>query len=513
MIARSKTDLTSVILFGVETEYAVHVFDGKGRPYPPQDVENMVRNELSQRLHCQSLPFLESHGGHAILNGGRAYWDRLFNISSAEYSTPEVRCPLQACAYVQAGHRFYRALADDLETNKQVSSVEVHLSGVCLATGRANGIHLNYFRSVDQPLTVLMPHLVSLPCITGSGGWAVRPAPTLQFVRSPRAELISRLLGDDSSRNRPLIDTYIKPYGFGGRRQELAGDATHSMLQLYVRLGSTALLLAMADQWGLCLNDLAPADAIAAMKVWNRNPHEPLALKGGKRCSALDVQRRLVDKVRRQLDKPAGGVPVWANDVVAAWEKLIHAASNEDNADKTALDWAVHEGILRHLCAQHQVAWEKLPAMAKAYVQLGDMQRTTEPEMRADKLRRKPAGRQQLNVIRPELKQASISWRAFEQAIGQLQPLLHLASTAFLEYGRGMSTSFATEMRRGLPALTESMINRAATHPPTDTRAAVRAAFVKKHAAMRGGAAGWEVLVRPDGKKINLDDPFDFGEK
>lgn len=78
-----------------------------------------------------------------------------------------------------------------------------------------------------------------------------------------------------------------------------------------------------------------------------------------------------------------------------------------------------------------------------------------------------------------------------------------------LEVGRGASTCFEAEMRRRLPALTEELIAAARSIPPQDTRAKVRGAFVSKFAGTAGGA-GWDALSHPDGRRIELPDPFDF---
>jgi hypothetical protein len=503
-------NLKNVILFGVENEYTIHVFDRHGQPYPAGEVESMVRSALCARMAGRSLRFLESHGGFALAaNGGRAYWDRLGRVSAAEYSTPEVRSPLDACAYVQAGHRFYRDLAGDVLAAGRDAAVELYLSGTCLKTGNANGVHLNYYRAVDAPILELIPHLASLPCITSSGGFSRRGFASLQFVRSPRADLIGCVSGADSTYDRPLIDTYRKPYCRHGRRvQDMSADATHSMLPLYVRLGSTALLLAMVDLWGVQLDDLCPQDPLEAMRIWNRNPARKVPVQGGMRLGALDVQRRLLDLVRRQLDRPPGAFPDWSQEVVAAWERLLDAASEKESPDRTALDWAIHESLLRHVCGQHGFDWEQLPAISQAYQCLVELQHTTSPITQAEILRQSDSGRSQMQRVSVLLDKGQVGWDVFDDSIRWLQPILHLASTDFVEIGEeGIWRYFEAEMRRHLPRLTEDLIDLAGSTPPQDTRAKIRGEFVTEFAGTNA-SAGWDALVRPDGCRIDLSDPF-----
>lgn len=508
MVATS-TDLTDVILMGVENEYSVFLFDPDGNPLSPDGVEASVKRGLDDLFRDEAVPFLESHGGWALANGGRAYWDRLGRVRAAEYSTPEVRDPLDACAYVQAGHQFYLKLRDHLlQHDGGVGSAEVHLAGTCLSgSGNANGMHLNYFRRRDEPVTPLVPHLASLGCVTGTGGWATAPVPTTRFVHSPRAELIRKLTGDDSSSSRPLIDTYRKPYGAHRRVQEISGDAPHSMPQLYVRLASTALLLAMVDHWGLDVSRVGPADPLAALRAWNRDPGLRMPMADGRRASALDVQQRLADLVSGRLENPPGAVPAWANRSVELWRTLIGAARDEGDEARSALDWAVQRDLALGVCAESDVRWEELPPIAEALErlvsQLPAARRPADPAAWAATADARPAYESAPAVA----DGTPIPWERFARVVGSVQPILHWVSLQLSEVGGAAHRESEHAARRVLPELSRARIAAAAGRPPADTRARVRGTFVQRHAGGRGAAAGWDRLTTA-GRSIDLPDPF-----
>jgi hypothetical protein len=191
------------------------------------------------------------------------------------------------------------------------------------------------------------------------------------------------------------------------------------------------------------------------------------------------------------------------------WDKLIHAAADEDCDDRVSLGWAMHESLLKYLCVQHDFDWLKLPTIAQVYVRLKALQGSLSPESDVSNLGYGRVGEPELEEIKAVLQAAAIKWDEFERATRWLQPILHLASTELLEVGRGASTCFEAEMRRHLPALTEELIAAARSIPPQDTRAKVRGAFVSKFAGTAGGA-GWDALSHPDGRRIELPDPFDF---
>jgi hypothetical protein len=280
------------------------------------------------------------------------------------------------------------------------------------------------------------------------------------------------------------------------------------MLPLYVRLGSTALLLAMIDLWGLDIGHLNPRDPVAAMKIWNRNPEKQQPLRDGKRCSALDVQRHLLELTRNQLSAPRGNVPDWSDDVIEAWQRLIDAACDEDNPDRTALDWVLHESLLRLVCTQHGFDWDKLPSIASAYVTLQGMPNGAWPHSNASSMNPRPPEQNQQEEFNAMLHSAAVEEDEFERAIQWLQPMLHLTSTEISEVGGRVWNCLEAELRRHLPQLTDAAIDRASHTPPQDTRAKIRAEFVSQFAGSTGGA-GWDTLLKPDGLRIELPDPFE----
>lgn len=447
-------NLNNVILMSVECEYSIVPFR-RDEPVSLLMAEQLVDEAFHRRLANHSTKFLGARGGYATANGGRVYSDKLNEKWSPEIANPEVRDPLHACAYVLAGQQFFRGLADEMEELGVADRVEVHLPGTCLATGRANGMHINLHRSRDLPIYELVPFLVSFPCIGGSGGWSLRSTPP-EFVRSPRAELIREVQSSDSSRKRPLIDRYSDPCGnIGARRvQDLTGDATHSMRQLYVRLGASALLLAMIDHWGVSLEHLKPQEPLNTLATWNRNPEVQQAVGGG-RLNAFDLQRCLLEIVRGKLDQPDGVAPRWAVQVVEEWECLLDAASDPLHEDRAALDWAVHEELLKKVAAHHRRSWATLPL--------------DDPD-----------------------------WLA----------VLHWVSTQFTEVGRGAGASLAGELDRRPAGLTDDLVRRLASTPPDDTRAHIRAEFVRTYAGDQRAGAGWDRLRLPEGRGVELPDPF-----
>jgi proteasome accessory factor A len=436
----------------------VVVFDAAGQPLPHDMKVARFKRTLNAVLGPIGLPAEHQYDGWFLPNGSRAYYDAWPAGGNFEYATAEHTDPVRLCADLMAGRQLYWELGRRLEADPDISRVELYTCGVDYTRPLiSSGLHVNLYRATDRPIRELASHLASLPVLTGVGGFATADGPTLTFVCSPRADHILRAESSDSSgRTRGLVDLYRKPYGRGRRVQEINGDGNQSTLQIAVRVGSSALLLAMVDNWGLSLDELQLKDSLGALRTWNRDPTAKAKLVSGDSVSAIDLQKRLRDAAARKLRRPKGAVPAWAGALVEWWSAAIDAAERGPTPDGPHLDWQVMREAMRSLCAERGVEWS------------------------AD-----GAGR--MDEVAAELRLLALGY----QEVGP--------------------NSFCARMepkpRNHVPGLTEQLIAEVRSTPPP-TRALPRGRFVAEFGGTPGYTCRWDSLMAP-GRTIKLDDPFD----
>ena len=128
--------------------------------------------------------------------------------------------------------------------------------------GNSYGTHENYLVSRDVEFNhivrAMVPHFVSRQIIVGAGKVGAETEAGLEsepfFQLSSRAEFFEEVVGLETTLKRPIINTRDEPHADAERFRRLhviIGDANMSQVATFVKLGSTALLLAALEDSGL----------------------------------------------------------------------------------------------------------------------------------------------------------------------------------------------------------------------------------------------------------------------
>ena len=280
---------------------------------------------------------VETHLANAVLtNGARFYVDH----AHPEYSSPECSSPLQAVLY-DAGRRGGPASghvgcvgavpgrAEDHRLQEQL-----RLQGQLLRDPRK----LLLAREVPFTEVVrgIVPHLVTRQLFAGAGKVGVETAgfaeaPTYQI--SQRSEFFEALVGLETTLKRPLVNTRDEPHADAKRYRRLhliLGDANRSQVATFLKLGTTALLLAMIEDGALNVDGLTLADPVAAVRAVSADPElaRTVELSDGRRVRPLEIQVALFEATTKYVEAEGGsalGSEVEAADVLERWGRTLEA--------------------------------------------------------------------------------------------------------------------------------------------------------------------------------------------
>jgi len=295
-----------------------------------------------------------------LANGARMYVDH----AHPEYSTPECLDVREAALHDKAGElamvRAASAAREILDPGQRISIYKNNSDG----KGNSYGAHENYLvaRSLpfDDIVRYLTTFLVTRQVFTGSGKVGVENGrPDEDYQISQRADFFEERVGLETTLRRPIINTRDEPHGDPKRFRRLhviIGDATRSEIQTYVKLGTTALILAAIEDEALP-EDLELADPVAA--TWQVS-HDvtlgrPLQLAGGGSATAMELQLQYLEWLTKYAESsPASRA---TTDILERWEQILVDLEADPMRTADRLDWTAKLQILQAYGEREQLHW------------------------------------------------------------------------------------------------------------------------------------------------------------
>ncbi len=325
-------------------------------------------------------PEVETHLVNAVLtNGARYYVDH----AHPELSTPE-------CADARAVVVFDRAaesiLVDSMEAAKRVlpegQEIVVYKNN---SDGKGNsyGCHENYLMDRQVPfgriVTHVMPHFITRQIFTGAGKVGTEAAgltiDDVPFQITQRADFFEEEVGLETTLKRPIVNTRDEPHCDATKYRRLhviVGDANLSEISTYLKVGTTAIVLAMIEDDALPRQFVFNAPVAAMRRVsYDLSLRAPLELVDATTVTALDVQWELLDRARKYADSfglECVGEAVGA-DVLRRWESVLTALEVDPMSLADQLDWVAKYRLIDGYRQRHDVDWTdaRLAAMDLQY--------------------------------------------------------------------------------------------------------------------------------------------------
>jgi proteasome accessory factor A len=404
-------------IVGIETEYGVAL---RGAPDPNPVVASslLINGYVEQRRVGWDFedespgrdargfardgaqpPEVETHLVNAVLtNGARYYVDH----AHPEYSTPECADAFEATLFDKAGERILSRSMDAARRLLPQGQEIVVYKNNSDGKGNSYGCHENYLVDRNVPFAVLVrnliPWFVTRQIFTGAGKvGAENGAEPVQYQISQRADFFEEEVGLETTLKRPIVNTRDEPHADPQKYRRLhviVGDANLCEVATYLKVGATAIVLAMIED-GFVDKDLSISTPVAAIRAVSHDPtlRQTVEVAELGRCTALDVQWEFLRLARKYADESGlescGGEDA-GRRVLDRWESVLGALESDPSSLDGQLDWVTKQQLLNAYAARDNLEWNdpKLELLSVQYHDVRPDRSLYERLVRAGKVER-----------------------------------------------------------------------------------------------------------------------------
>jgi proteasome accessory factor A len=325
-------------------------------------------------------PEVETHLVNAVLtNGARYYVDH----AHPELSTPECADARSVVVYDRAAEEILKQSMEAARRLLPEGQEIVVYKNNSDRKGNSYGCHENYLMDRHVPFGRIvvhaMAHFITRQIFTGAGkvgseaaGVTWREVP---FQLSQRADFFEEEVGLETTLKRPIVNTRDEPHADAHKYRRLhviVGDANLSEVATFLKVGTTALVLAMVEDDFLTREVVFNAPVRAIRQVsYDLSLREPLELIDGSTVTALEVQWELYDRARKYAD--AFGLESvgesTGQEVLRRWEAVLTALESDPWSLARELDWVAKYRLIDGYLERHSLGWDdaRLAAMDLQY--------------------------------------------------------------------------------------------------------------------------------------------------
>jgi Pup amidohydrolase len=371
---------------GIETEYGI-IF--KGGEVNPITASSIIVNAYSQGLtDSVGWDYIDEHPGNdargfslddflfpefesqlvntVLTNGARYYVDH----AHPEVSTPECRTALEAVLFDRAGEeivrRSMRIANEGLPPESEIILYKNNSDG----KGNSYGCHENYLVSRETPFAQIAQqittHFVSRQIFCGAGkvgvehrGASTKGSTSPWFQLSQRADFFEEEIGLETTLKRPLVNTRDEPHCDPLKYRRLhviAGDANMSEVATFLKVGTTAIVLAMIedDEFPKHLLIKDPVNAVRQISH-DHTLQAAVAMSDGRRLTAIQIQFELYEAAvvyaahygLDAIDQSVG------EDVLLRWKNVLLGLHSDPLSVANVVDWVAKLRIVNGYVARH----------------------------------------------------------------------------------------------------------------------------------------------------------------
>ena len=229
-----------------------------------------------------------------LTNGARYYVDH----AHPEVSTPECRDAAEVVVFDRAAEEIVRAsMVAARQLLPDGAEILCHKNN---SDGKGNsyGCHENYLLARETPFGRIVdqvtPHFVTRQIVIGAGKVGCElpgvPADEVAYQISQRADFFEEEIGLETTLKRPIVNTRDEPHCDATKYRRLhviVGDANMSEVATYLKVGATAIVLAMIED-DVMGDDLALANPVGAIRQISHDPslQRTVLLRSGRRATA-----------------------------------------------------------------------------------------------------------------------------------------------------------------------------------------------------------------------------------
>jgi Pup amidohydrolase len=298
-----------------------------------------------------------------LTNGARLYVDH----AHPEYSTPECTNPRDAVIWDKAGERIMEIAAYHAASIPGAQPIQLYKNNTD-NKGASYGCHENYLMARATPFADIVrnltPFFVCRPVIAGAGRVGLgQDGREHGFQISQRADFFEVEVGLETTLKRPIINTRDEPHADAEKYRRLhviIGDANLSEISTYLKLGTTALVLAMIEERFISV-DLSVENPVRALHAVSHDPtlQTVVPLRSGRKLTAVQLQMEYLEQARKYVEDRFGtDVDDVTADVLDRWESVLTRLEHDPMSLSAELDWVAKLSILEGYRSRDGLDWD-----------------------------------------------------------------------------------------------------------------------------------------------------------
>ncbi len=298
-----------------------------------------------------------------LTNGARLYVDH----AHPEYSTPEVTNPRDAVIWDKAGEWIMAEAARHAATVPGSLPINLYKNNTD-NKGASYGSHENYLMARTTPFADIVRHLtpffVSRQVVAGAGRVGIgQDGRTHGFQISQRADYFEVEVGLETTLKRPIINTRDEPHADPERYRRLhviIGDANLSEVSMYLKMGTTSLVLAMIEDRFMSV-DFSVDQPVRTLHEVSHDPSlkHLVTLRSGRKLTAVQLQMEYFEQARKYVeDKYGTDVDETTRDVLDRWESVLSRLETDPMSLNRELDWVAKLEILEGYRNRDGIDWD-----------------------------------------------------------------------------------------------------------------------------------------------------------
>ena len=297
-----------------------------------------------------------------LTNGARFYVDH----AHPEYSGPECTNPRDVLVWDRAGERIMAEASRRAAMVPNTPTINLYKNNTD-NKGASYGTHENYLMRRETPFADIVKHLtpffVSRQVVAGSGRVGIgQDGRGKGFQISQRADYFEVEVGLETTLKRPIINTRDEPHAVAEKYRRLhviIGDANLAEVSTYLKVGTTALVLAMIEDQFLSV-DLTVDRAVATLHEVSHDPtlQQLVTLRTGRKLTAVQLQMEYAEQARKYVEDRFGADadPV-TTDVLDRWESVLGRLETDPMSLARELDWVAKLQILEGYRSRDGLDW------------------------------------------------------------------------------------------------------------------------------------------------------------
>ncbi|HEX6486744.1 MAG TPA: depupylase/deamidase Dop, partial [Nocardioidaceae bacterium] len=298
-----------------------------------------------------------------LTNGARLYVDH----AHPEYSTPECTNPRDVVLWDKAGELVMLDATRLAATIPGTSPILLYKNNTD-NKGASYGAHENYLMRRSTPFGEIVRHLtpffVSRQVVTGAGRVGIgQDGRDHGFQLSQRADYFEVEVGLETTLKRPIINTRDEPHADPEKYRRLhviIGDANLSEISTYLKVGTTALVLAMIED-RFITRELTVDQPVRSLRAVSHDPSlkHLLTLADGRTLTAVQLQMEYLELARKYVEDRLGSdADSQTRDVLDRWESVLTRLETDPVQCARELDWVAKLKLLNSYRDRDGLEWD-----------------------------------------------------------------------------------------------------------------------------------------------------------